>query len=99
MLFGALDPIGGAEVMARRGAEADGAHSVPGPGRSGAGPWDYREHGRPLSRVRAPASFFWAGEFPIGVVGVSGRIGIREAADRPLRFFLRGHPEVSGRPR
>ena len=32
-------------------------------------------------------------------VGVSGRIGIRKAADWPLRFFLKGHPEVSATPR
>lgn len=32
-------------------------------------------------------------------VGVSGRIGIREASEWPLRFYLKGHPEVSGRPR
>lgn len=32
-------------------------------------------------------------------VVVSGRVGIREAADWPLRFYLRGHPEVSPGPR
>ena len=38
-------------------------------------------------------------ELPEANVGVSGRIGIREACDWPLRFYVRGHPEVSGRPR
>ncbi|MSR23151.1 MAG: DNA-3-methyladenine glycosylase [Gemmatimonadetes bacterium] len=28
-------------------------------------------------------------------IGVSGRIGIREAREWPLRFFLTGHPDVS----
>jgi len=28
-------------------------------------------------------------------IGVSGRIGVRHAHDWPLRFFLRGHPDVS----
>jgi DNA-3-methyladenine glycosylase len=32
-------------------------------------------------------------------VGVSPRIGITSAADRPLRFYVRGAPGVSGRPR
>jgi DNA-3-methyladenine glycosylase len=32
-------------------------------------------------------------------VGVSGRIGVGQARDWPLRFFVRGHPEVSGKPR
>lgn len=28
-------------------------------------------------------------------VGVSGRVGIRHAADWPFRFYLRGHPQVT----
>ena len=32
-------------------------------------------------------------------VGVSGRVGIRKAADWPLRFYLLGHPQVSRGPR
>lgn len=33
--------------------------------------------------------------FPDEHVGVSGRVGIRHAADWPLRFYLRGHPQVT----
>lgn len=36
---------------------------------------------------------------PDEAVAVSGRVGIRQAADWPLRFFLRGHPQVSRGPR
>lgn len=32
---------------------------------------------------------------PDEMVGVSGRVGIRHAADWPLRFYLRGHPQVT----
>jgi DNA-3-methyladenine glycosylase len=31
-------------------------------------------------------------------VAVSGRVGVGNAADWPLRFYLRGHPEVSRGP-
>jgi DNA-3-methyladenine glycosylase len=33
---------------------------------------------------------------PVGRIGVSVRIGITKEADRPLRFFERGNPFVSG---
>jgi len=36
---------------------------------------------------------------PREAVAVSGRVGIRKAADWPLRFYLRGHPQVSRGPR
>lgn len=36
---------------------------------------------------------------PDGAVAVSGRVGIRIAADWPLRFYVRGHPQVSRGPK
>ena len=40
----------------------------------------------------------WLGQAarPTGEIGISVRIGITKAADRPLRFYERGSPHVSG---
>jgi DNA-3-methyladenine glycosylase len=40
----------------------------------------------------------WLGEMvrPVGEIGVSVRIGITKDAERPLRFYERGNPFVSG---
>lgn len=49
-------------------------------------------HEPPLQLLRG-----WA--VPDDLVAVSGRVGIRQAADWPLRFYIRGHPDVSRGPR
>ncbi|MEX1256247.1 MAG: DNA-3-methyladenine glycosylase [Gemmatimonadota bacterium] len=52
-----------------------------------------------LSLTAPPLLLLDGAPGPGEVVKVSPRIGIREAADWPLRFFLSGHPDVSqGRP-
>jgi len=48
---------------------------------------------------RPPLELLEGWKVPESAVAVSGRVGIRHAADWPLRFFLRGHPEVSSGPR
>lgn len=48
-------------------------------------------HSPPLQLLRG-----WA--LPDDTVAVSARVGIRNAADWPLRFYLRGHPQVSRGP-
>jgi DNA-3-methyladenine glycosylase len=96
VLVRALDPTSGAEVMAARRSGRRPLCS--GPGRLAealgiSGEMD----GHSLSQEPLRLLLGW--RVPESEVGISGRIGIRQAADQPLRFFLRGHPEVSGRPR
>jgi DNA-3-methyladenine glycosylase len=96
VLIRALDPILGVEQMRerRRGREP----LASGPGRVGQALGISMEHNHhPFSQDPLLISPGW--EMPGSEVGVSGRIGIREASDWPLRFFVRGHPDVSGTPR
>jgi DNA-3-methyladenine glycosylase len=96
VLIRALDPMGGVETIeARRGGRRP---LCSGPGRLAealgvSGEMD----GHPLSQVPLQLLHGWG--VPDSKVGISGRIGIRQAANLPLRFFLLGHPEVSARPR
>ncbi len=92
VLVRALEPLEGLEVM--RGRRGGARALTSGPGRlcealgvTGA------QDGRPLSD---PPLVLRSGDpVPGEAVGVSGRIGIRLASDRPWRFFLRGNPHVS----
>ncbi len=92
VLIRALEPLFGADVMIdRRGRERDVAN---GPARlceALAIDGELNEH--PLW---TPPLLLLDGTLEPGEeIGVSGRIGIREAWDWPLRFFLAGHPDVS----
>lgn len=96
VLIRALDPILGIEDMRARRNGREPLCS--GPGRLGQAlgiSAELNQHH--LSREPLILSAGW--DIPRSEVGVSGRIGIREASDWPLRFFVRGHPEVSGTPR
>lgn len=96
VLFRAAEPLEGLELMrARRGGKAADAALLRGPGLmaqalgvtladSGADMLG----GGPL-RLEAPTR-------PAREIGVSTRIGLTREADRPLRFFARGSPSVSG---
>lgn len=96
VLLRALDPIvGTGEMLLRRGGRRP---LCAGPGRLAqalgvSGEMDgHSLAGPPLQLLRG-----WAvGE---EAIAVSGRIGVAKAADWPLRFYLRGHPEVSRGPR
>ncbi len=92
VLLRALDPLVGREEMARRRGRADALAS--GPGRlcqalSITGSLYGHDLRRPPLVIRAGWSVLDS------QVGVSGRIGVRAAADWPLRFFVRGNPSVS----
>lgn len=52
--------------------------------------------GHPL--IEPPLQLLRGWDVPDDIVVVSGRVGVRRAADWPLRFFLRGHPDVSRGP-
>lgn len=91
VLIRALEPASGLDVMTRR----RGRHTelCSGPGRlSQALGIAMRHNGHnlslpPICLVARPA-------LAAAEVGTSGRIGVSRAADRPLRFFVRGHPAV-----
>lgn len=95
VLFRAGEPVEGVEIMMRRRARGRLTELTSGPGKlCMAMDVDKRLDG---------ADFFgggplWLGEAvrPPGETGVSVRIGITKDADRPLRFYERGNPFVSG---
>lgn len=91
VLIRALEPVSGPEVMAERRGRDDELCS--GPGRlSRALGVTMRHNGHDLT---LPPVRLLAGPAPGATeVGTSGRIGVSRAADRPLRFFLKGHPAV-----
>lgn len=99
VLIRALEPLEGLATMGRRRGRPDPLDWTRGPARlCEALAIDKRLDGRDLTTGRA----VWIAEDPefderSAEVGVSGRIGIREAVDLPLRFYLAGVPYVSGR--
>ena len=95
VLIRALDPVTGLDHMrARRGPKGP---LCSGPGRlcqalGITGALD----GHPLKDPPLELLAGWT--VPAEAVAESGRVGVRNAADWPLRFYLRGHPEVSRGP-
>lgn len=96
VLVRALDPIKGLETMrARRNRST---HLCSGPGRLAQALGVSCElDGHPLGEDPLRLEAGW--EVPEDLVGTSGRIGVRHASEWPLRFFVRGHPEVSRKSR
>jgi DNA-3-methyladenine glycosylase len=95
VLIRALEPLEGRGAMVRR----RGRHGdlTRGPGRlARALGLDGTLNRHPLQE---PPLRLLAGRGAApGQVGRSGRIGVRKARERPLRFFLRSHPWVSTGP-
>ncbi len=95
VLLRGLDPLMGAETMAlrRRGKRPLAA----GPGRlcEALGITDAL-YGHDL--LRPPLTLEPGWKVPDTAVGVGGRVGVRAAADRPLRFYVLGSPGVSRVP-
>jgi DNA-3-methyladenine glycosylase len=104
VLFRALEPLRGIEAMARaRGITLEGPRDLlrltTGPGRlaEAFGITRARDNGCDLT---SPASGLWIAEDGVFTarIQITPRIGIRKAADLPLRYLLAGNPFVS-RPR
>lgn len=92
VLIRALDPMRGRSYMeGRRGGKYP---LCGGPGRlCQALGINGDLNGRPLGSEPLMILEGWSlGE---DAIGVSGRIGVTKALDWPLRFFVKGHPEVS----
>jgi DNA-3-methyladenine glycosylase len=103
VLFRALEPLLGIEEMAAaRGVELqsprDLAKLTSGPGRlaQAFGITRTRDNGCDLTSSQ---SSLWIGDdgFRSSKIGVTPRIGITKAAERPLRYLLEGNRFVSGR--
>jgi DNA-3-methyladenine glycosylase len=102
VLFRALEPLDGLEEMARaRGILLQGPRDLPkltaGPGRlaQAFGITRARDNGRDLTST---TSGLWIGDdgFRARKIQVTARVGIRKAAEQPLRFILAENPFVSG---
>jgi DNA-3-methyladenine glycosylase len=100
VLIRALEPVAGADQMARNRGLAPGARPcnlTGGPGRLclALGITRPAHNGLDLLDPASPLQFRDDG-FPVPEVMVTPRIGIRHAAGLPLRFTLPGHACVSG---
>ena len=95
ILIRGIEPLEGIELMQRHRKTTLLLDLTRGPGRLAAAfQIDRRHDGLDLC---APGPL-WLGEtsHPIGPIESTVRIGITRAADRPLRFYERGNPFVSG---
>lgn len=96
VLLRGMEPLNGLDVMASRRGRNEALGS--GPGRLAQalgvdGGLDGHDLRRPPLRILPGWSV------PDHAVAVTGRVGVREAADLPFRFLLEGSPGVSpGRP-
>jgi DNA-3-methyladenine glycosylase len=103
VLFRALEPLTGIEEMACARSinfkgPADLRKLTSGPGRlsKAFGITRARDNGGDLT---SPANGLWIGNdgYRARSIGVTVRVGITQAADRPLRYILNNNPFVSAR--
>jgi DNA-3-methyladenine glycosylase len=100
VLLRALEPLAGAEQMARNRGVAPGGNLrllTSGPSRlcQALGLTRLEHNGVDLLDSHSPLQVRDDG-YAVGEVLVTARIGIHEAVDWPLRFALPGNPCVSG---
>ena len=103
VLVRALEPLQGIAQMRRNRGLNDSAgiyQLTSGPGKlcQALGITRAEDNGLDLTRAAGRLSLM-QDDFQCGEICVTPRIGIRKAADWPLRFFLAGHTCVSGRRR
>jgi DNA-3-methyladenine glycosylase len=96
VLLRALEPLEGIELMRRRRGRERLIDLASGPGKLCMALDIHR--GQDGLDLCGGASSLWLGHAvrPTGEIGVSVRIGITKAAERPWRFFERGSPHLSG---
>ena len=97
VLLRALEPLKGAELMARRREKFGPADLglTNGPGKLVQALGLGREHNR-LPLFKKPLYVLAADRK--GAVGITTRIGITEGSELPLRFYLKGNPYLSVKP-
>jgi DNA-3-methyladenine glycosylase len=98
VLVRALEPLAGIEVMSARRGGRDGVALTNGPGKvAQALGVDLDDNGTVLGKGRL--SVHEPRERPSHEVAVSGRIGLSDGHDLPLRYYLVDNPYVSrGKP-
>jgi DNA-3-methyladenine glycosylase len=97
VLIRALEPVAGETLMRSRRGVGQARELTNGPAKlCDALGIDRRFDGVRLDR--GPLRILAAAPVPDALVGVSARVGIRKAADWPLRFYEAGNPYVSRAP-
>lgn len=94
VLIRALEPLAGIALMQAARGRGNLRDLASGPGKlAQALSVDFALNGHDMCRGES----LWLGP-PVGTpqIGISKRIGITKDADRPLRFYERGNPHVSG---
>jgi DNA-3-methyladenine glycosylase len=96
VLLRALEPLEGVELMRQRRGRERLVDLASGPGKLCMAMDIHR--GQDGVDLRGAADTIWLGHAirPVGEIGVSIRIGITKAADKPWRFFERGSAFLSG---
>jgi DNA-3-methyladenine glycosylase len=95
VLLRALEPLEGVELMRQRRGRERLVDLASGPGKLCMA-MDIHRGQDGLDLCDAGALRLGHAVRPVGEIGVSIRIGITKAADKPLRFFERGSPFLSG---
>ncbi|HXY24930.1 MAG TPA: DNA-3-methyladenine glycosylase [Candidatus Acidoferrum sp.] len=95
ILIRAIEPLEGIELMKKHRKTDKLLDLTRGPGRLAAALRIDRRHDG-VDLCADESLWLGASNYPVGAIGTSVRIGITHAAEKPLRFYERGNPFVSG---